>query len=64
MSVNLLRELRNARDFEYAGEDALLAVTMIGEQDWTRGASHASVLVDTRRFFCDRPKVIRTGFDR
>ena len=37
--VNITREPRNGRNFEYAGEDPLLAGTMIGELDEGRAVS-------------------------
>jgi len=47
-AVNLAREPRNGRNFEYAGEDPLLAGTMVGEQ--VRGIQSAHIISTVKHF--------------
>ncbi|HYY68417.1 MAG TPA: glycoside hydrolase family 3 protein, partial [Terriglobales bacterium] len=46
--INLAREPRNGRTFEYAGEDPILAGTMVGERIRCEQAQH--VIGDTKHF--------------
>lgn len=46
--VNLARELRNGRTFEYAGEDPILAGTMVGNRIKCEQAQH--VIGDTKHY--------------
>jgi len=46
--VNLARELRNGRNFEYQGEDPILAGTMVGNRIKCEQAQH--VIGDTKHF--------------
>lgn len=46
--ANLLREPRNGRNFEYAGEDPLLAGTMVGSRVRCEGAQH--VISDIKHY--------------
>jgi beta-glucosidase len=46
--VNLLREPRNGRNFEYGGEDPLLAGTMVGEQ--IRGIQSNHIISTLKHF--------------
>jgi beta-glucosidase len=46
--VNLMREPRNGRNFEYAGEDPLLAGTIVGEA--IRGVQSAHVISTIKHF--------------
>jgi beta-glucosidase len=46
--VNLLREPRNGRNFEYGGEDPLLAGTMVGEQ--IRGIQSNHIISTVKHF--------------
>lgn len=47
-SVNLVREPRNGRNFEYAGEDPLLAGVMVGEQ--IRGIQSNHIISTLKHF--------------
>lgn len=47
-SVNLLREPRNGRNFEYGGEDPLLAGVMVGEQ--IRGIQSNNVISTVKHY--------------
>ena len=47
-ALNLVREPRNGRNFEYAGEDPLLAGTMVGEE--IRGIQSQHVISTTKHF--------------
>lgn len=47
-SVNLLREPRNGRNFEYAGEDPLLAGTMVG---WQVAGVQSNDIISTSKHF-------------
>jgi len=47
-SVNLMREPRNGRNFEYAGEDPLLAGVMVGEQ--IRGVQSNNIVSTIKHF--------------
>ena len=47
-AVNLLREPRNGRNFEYAGEDPLLAGVMVGEQ--IRGVQSNHIISTVKHF--------------
>eukprot|EP01032_Pedospumella_encystans_P029572 gene29572-33392_t len=46
--VNLMREPRNGRNFEYAGEDPLLAGVMVGEQ--VRGIQSNRIVATVKHF--------------
>jgi len=46
--VNLVREPRNGRNFEYGGEDPLLAGIMVGEQ--IRGAQSNNIITTIKHF--------------
>lgn len=47
-ALNLVREPRNGRNFEYAGEDPLLAGTIVGEE--VRGVQSQHVISTTKHF--------------
>ena len=56
--VNLLREPRNGRNFEYAGEDPLLAGTIVGEQ--IRGIQSNHILSTIKHFAFNDQETNRT----
>ena len=60
-SVNLLREPRNGRNFEYAGEDPLLAGTMAGEQ--IRGIQSNHVMSTVKHFALNDQETKRFTID-
>ncbi len=60
-SVNLMREPRNGRNFEYAGEDPLLAGVMTGEQ--VRGIQSNQVIGTVKHFAFNDQETNRTTID-
>lgn len=59
--VNLLREPRNGRNFEYAGEDPLLAGVMVGEQ--IRGIQARHVMATAKHFAFNDQETNRGSID-
>lgn len=60
-SVNLLREPRNGRNFEYAGEDPLLAGTITGEQ--VRGMQSNHVIGTVKHYAFNDQETNRNTID-
>lgn len=60
-SVNLLREPRNGRNFEYAGEDPLLAGVMVGEQ--IRGIQSNNIISTIKHFAFNDQETSRNVID-
>ncbi|AVR97519.1 beta-glucosidase family protein [Pseudoduganella armeniaca] len=60
-AVNLMREPRNGRNFEYAGEDPLLAGTMTGEQ--IRGIQSNGIVSTLKHFAFNDQETNRTTID-
>lgn len=60
-SVNLMREPRNGRNFEYAGEDPLLAGVMVGEQ--IRGIQSNHVISTIKHFAYNDQETSRNVID-
>ena len=60
-SVNLLREPRNGRNFEYAGEDPLLAGVMVGEQ--IRGIQSNKLISTVKHFAYNDQETSRNHID-
>jgi beta-glucosidase len=60
-SVNLLREPRNGRNFEYAGEDPLLAGVMVGEQ--IRGIQSNNIISTIKHFAYNDQETSRNVID-
>jgi beta-glucosidase len=60
-SVNLMREPRNGRNFEYAGEDPLLAGVMVGEQ--IRGIQSNHVISTIKHFAFNDQETSRNVID-
>lgn len=58
-SVNLLREPRNGRNFEYAGEDPLLAGVMVGEQ--VAGVQSNNIISTSKHFAVNDQETDRSG---
>lgn len=59
--VNLMREPRNGRNFEYAGEDPLLAGTIVGET--IRGVQSAHVISTIKHFALNDQETARDTID-
>ena len=59
--TNLMREPRNGRNFEYAGEDPLLAGTMVGEA--IRGIESQHVVSTIKHFALNDQETARTTVD-
>ena len=59
--VNLLRDPRNGRNFEYGGEDPLLAGTMVGEQ--IRGIQSNHVIATIKHFAFNDQETGRNTLD-
>jgi beta-glucosidase len=55
---NLLREPRNGRNFEYKGEDPILAGTLVGEQ--IRGVQEQGVIGDIKHYALNDQETART----
>jgi len=60
-SVNLMREPRNGRNFEYAGEDPLLAGVIVGEQ--IRGVQSNHVISTIKHFAFNDQETNRNTID-
>lgn len=60
-SVNLMREPRNGRNFEYGGEDPLLAGTITGEQ--IRGIQSNGIISTVKHFAFNDQETNRTTID-
>ncbi len=60
-SVNLMREPRNGRNFEYAGEDPLLAGVMVGEQ--IRGIQSNHIISTVKHFAYNDQETSRNFID-
>ncbi|HET9863151.1 MAG TPA: glycoside hydrolase family 3 C-terminal domain-containing protein [Steroidobacteraceae bacterium] len=60
-SVNLVREPRNGRNFEYAGEDPLLAGVMVGAQ--IRGIESNHVISTIKHFALNDQETDRNSID-
>lgn len=60
-SVNLMREPRNGRNFEYAGEDPLLAGVMVGEQ--IRGIQSNHIISTVKHFAFNDQETSRNVID-
>jgi beta-glucosidase len=60
-SVNLMREPRNGRNFEYAGEDPLLAGVMVGEA--IRGVQSNHVISTVKHFAFNDQETNRNNLD-
>ncbi|MEG3788535.1 glycoside hydrolase family 3 C-terminal domain-containing protein [Lysobacter sp. CCNWLW3] len=60
-SVNLLRDPRNGRNFEYAGEDPLLAGTLVGRS--VRGIQRGKVLSTLKHFALNDLETGRNSHD-
>ncbi|HEY0064075.1 MAG TPA: glycoside hydrolase family 3 N-terminal domain-containing protein, partial [Telluria sp.] len=60
-SVNLMRDPRNGRNFEYAGEDPLLAGVMVGEQ--IRGIQSNHVISTIKHFAFNDQETSRNFID-
>jgi beta-glucosidase len=60
-SVNLMREPRNGRNFEYAGEDPLLAGVMVGEQ--IRGIQSNNIIATVKHFAYNDQETSRNHID-
>ncbi|MES3025287.1 MAG: beta-glucosidase [Pseudomonadota bacterium] len=60
-SVNLMREPRNGRNFEYAGEDPLLAGVMVGEQ--IRGIQSNNIISTIKHFAYNDQETSRNVID-
>jgi len=56
--VNLAREPRNGRTFEYSGEDPLLAGTMVGES--VRGIQSQNIISTSKHFALNDQETART----
>lgn len=59
--VNLARDPRNGRNFEYAGEDPLLAGTMVGEL--AEGVQFNQIMGDIKHFAFNDQETGRTVYD-
>jgi beta-glucosidase len=59
--VNLLREPRNGRNFEYAGEDPLLAGTMVGTLE--AGVASEHIMNDIKHYALNDEETGRTVYD-
>ena len=59
--VNLMREPRNGRNFEYAGEDPLLAGTIVGET--IRGVQSAHVISTVKHFALNDQETARDSIN-
>jgi len=59
--VNLLREPRNGRNFEYGGEDPLLAGIMVGEQ--IRGIQSNHIISTVKHFAYNDQETSRNSID-
>lgn len=57
--VDLMREPRNGRNFEYGGEDPLLAGTMVGEQ--VRGIQSNNIISTIKHYAFNDQETERTG---
>ena len=60
-AVNLLREPRNGRNFEYAGEDPLLAGTIVGAE--IAGVQSNAVIDTTKHYALNDQETDRSGGD-
>lgn len=60
-SVNLLREPRNGRNFEYAGEDPVLAGVIVGEQ--IRGIQSNDIISTIKHFAANDQETDRFNVD-
>jgi beta-glucosidase len=59
--INLAREARNGRNFEYAGEDPLLAGIMVGEE--IRGIQSNHIISTIKHFAINNQETDRTTVD-